>query len=136
MNRAIEPRRGLLTRTGLVLMSVVALVSVACGSEAETAQDGTAADKAPAAVAIKGFIFKPSPLEVKAGTEVTWTNEDQILHTVTAGVPGSPTGTFDQEMPDRGAGFSFTFDQPGSYPYFCGRHNSMTGTVIVSTPSQ
>lgn len=132
MNPAIEPRRGLRTRAGPVLLSVFALVSVACGGGADTAQDGREAERDPAAVAIKGFIFKPSPLEVEAGAEVTWTNQDQILHTVTAGAPGTETGVFNQELPERGAVFGFTFEDPGTYPYFCARHNSMTGTVNVS----
>jgi plastocyanin len=135
----MQQRQGRLTRVGVALLGVVGLAFVACGNDGETAtpamkgdvQDGREAENGPA-VLIKGFIFKPSPLEVKTGTEVTWTNEDQILHTVTAGVPGNKTGTFDQAMPERGAVFSFNFNDPGTYPYFCDRHNSMTGTVIVS----
>src|SRR5262245_1203453 len=40
-----------------------------------------------AIVTIQLFQFKPVPLEVKAGTPVTWTNQDDILHTVTSGSP-------------------------------------------------
>ncbi|MGH9038329.1 MAG: plastocyanin/azurin family copper-binding protein [Acidimicrobiia bacterium] len=140
---AVKPgtqrRGGRPARIGVVLLGVVGLVIAGCGNDAETAtpaqqgdvQDGREAETANA-VLIKGFIFKPSPLEVKAGTQVTWTNEDQILHTVTAGAPGQLTGAFDQEMPGRGAVFNFTFNDPGTYQYFCQRHNSMTGTVTVS----
>jgi len=74
----------------------------------------------------------PSELMVKAGTAVTWTNEDDILHTVTSGAtPGTPDGQFDGPMDGRGKSFSHSFGQPGRYPYFCNRHNSMTGTVVV-----
>lgn len=139
MKPGMQRRPGRVTRAGVVFLSVVGLVFVACGKDAETAvpakkadvQDGREVQNGPT-VLIKGFIFKPSPLEVKAGTEVTWTNEDQILHTVTAGVPGTKSGMFDQPMPERGAVFSFTFKDPGTYQYFCDRHNSMTGTVVVS----
>lgn len=119
-------------RAGTVLLGIVALVLVACGDGAKTVQDGEEAGNSRPAVVINGFIFKPSPLAVKAGTEVTWTNQDQILHTVTAGTPGTETGVFNQELPERGAVVRFTFEDPGTYQYFCGRHNSMTGTVIVS----
>jgi plastocyanin len=74
----------------------------------------------------------PPELVVKAGTTVTWTNQDQILHTVTAGAtPGTADGKFDGPMDGVGRGFAFTFDQAGTYPYFCSRHNSMTGTIVV-----
>jgi plastocyanin len=129
--KPVSKPRARLNRMGLVLLAVFALVVAGCGGDGETAQDGQEAESGQA-VLIKGFVFKPSPLEVKTGTEVTWSNEDQILHTVTAGSPGTETGVFNQELPERGAVFSFTFEDPGTYPYFCARHNSMTGTVVVA----
>ena len=69
---------------------------------------------------------------MKAGTKVTWTNGDEILHTVTSGVPGATDGTFNGQLDGKGTSFSFPFDKPGSYKYFCSRHNSMTGVVDVS----
>ena len=84
------------------------------------------------AVTVKQFQFMPAELVVKTGTEVTWTNEDDILHTATSGsTPGTADGKFDGPMDGRGKSFSHVFDQPGRYPYFCNRHNSMTGTVVV-----
>lgn len=88
---------------------------------------------AGSAVAVKQFQFMPGELAVKAGTTVTWTNEDDILHTATSGAtPGTSDGQFDGPMDGRGKSFSHTFSQPGRYPYFCNRHTSMTGTVVVS----
>jgi plastocyanin len=84
------------------------------------------------AVTVKLFQFMPLELTVRAGTKVTWTNQDQILHTATAGAaPGTADGKFDGPMDGAGQSFSFTFDQPGTYPYFCTRHNSMTGRIVV-----
>jgi plastocyanin len=101
----------------------------------ETAAGTVATTAAPAgkgAVAVKQFQFIPAELVVKAGTAVTWTNEDDILHTATSGAtPGTPDGQFDGPMDGRGKSFTHTFNQPGRYPYFCNRHNSMTGTVVV-----
>jgi plastocyanin len=74
----------------------------------------------------------PKDLMIKVGTKVTWTNQDQILHTATSGAtPGTPDGKFDGPMDGVGQSFSFTFSEPGTYPYFCSRHTSMTGTVVV-----
>ena len=93
----------------------------------------TAAKPAAAsAVTVKQFQFMPAELTVKAGTNVTWTNQDDILHTATSGAtPGTADGKFDGTMDGPGKSFSHVFDQPGRYPYFCNRHNSMTGTVVV-----
>lgn len=118
--------------TKLVLVGLLALGLVAYGRDTNRSANGKEAEPAGAAVTVKGFLFKPSPLELKAGTEVVWTNEDQILHTVAAGTPPQKSGAFGGELPERGAVYRFTFKDPGTYPYFCERHNSMTGTVIVS----
>lgn len=83
-------------------------------------------------VTVRQFRYMPQELAVKAGSKVTWTNQDQILHTATAGAtPGTADGKFDGSMDGVGQSFTFTFDQPGTYPYFCSRHTSMTGTIVV-----
>ena len=108
------------------------------GSDAATATTtpttaaSTTTGQPPDAVTVKQFQFMPTELTVKAGTKVTWTNQDQILHTATAGAtPGTADGKFDVPMDGVGQSSNFTFDQPGTYPYFCRRHTSMTGTIVV-----
>ena len=86
---------------------------------------------AGASAAIRVFQFQPGALEVRAGTRVTWTNQDDITHTVTSGAPGSPDGRFDVRLAGKGASGSATFSDPGVYPYFCTRHQSMRGEVVV-----
>jgi plastocyanin len=81
--------------------------------------------------AIRVFQFQPGALQVRAGTRVTWTNQDEITHTVTSGVPGSPDGRFDLSLDGKGTSGSATFPAPGAYPYFCARHPSMRGEVVV-----
>lgn len=81
---------------------------------------------------IKLFMFKPSPLEVKPGTTLIWTNQDAIDHSVTAGTPGSLSGAFDSDFFGQGQAFEFTFNEPGTYDYFCKRHESMVGTIVVT----
>ncbi|HEX2500804.1 MAG TPA: plastocyanin/azurin family copper-binding protein [Methylomirabilota bacterium] len=80
---------------------------------------------------IRVFQFQPSAVEVRAGARVTWTNQDDITHTVTSGAPGSPDGRFDVPLAGKGASGSATFAAPGVYPYFCARHQSMRGEVVV-----
>jgi len=77
------------------------------------------------AVKIGNFTFGPQELKVKAGTTVTWTNEDDIPHTVV-----SPNA-FRSKVLDTDGKYSFTFTTPGTYKYFCSLHPHMTGTVIV-----
>jgi plastocyanin len=89
-------------------------------------QGGTAAS-----AAIRVFQFQPGALEVRPGTRVTWTNQDDITHTVTSGMPGSPDGRFDVLLDGKGITGSATFTAPGVYPYFCARHTSMRGEVVV-----
>ena len=124
------------TRTGFVaLTSVLVLVVVACSDAASPAKPVARAADTPvstgAPVAIQLFQFQPSPLEVAAGTTVTWTNSDAILHTVTAGAPGAVDGRFDGPLDGTGTTYAFTFSEPGTYAYFCARHEAMRGEVRV-----
>jgi amicyanin len=77
------------------------------------------------AVKIANFTFGPQELKVKAGTTVTWTNEDDMPHTVV-----SPNN-FRSKVLDAEGTYSFTFTTPGAYKYFCSLHPHMTGTIVV-----
>jgi amicyanin len=79
-----------------------------------------------AAVKIDNFALESKSLTVKAGTTVTWTNQDTIPHTVTA-----TAKQFKSKPLDTNDTFSFTFTTPGSYDYFCSLHPHMTGTIVV-----
>jgi plastocyanin len=66
-------------------------------------------------------------LTVKAGTTVTWTNDDPgMIHTVT-----SVDGLFDSGFLDEGATWSYTFEEAGEFEYFCGPHPWMRAKVVV-----
>jgi plastocyanin len=82
-------------------------------------------------VTVQLFQFRPSPLEAKAGAKVTFTNEDQIEHTVTSGTPGSPDGRFDLRLNGKGATGTVALQKAGVYPFFCSRHQSMRGEIRV-----
>ncbi len=80
----------------------------------------------PVAVAIDNFVFGPDRLTIKAGTTVTWTNRDDIPHTV-----ASKDRLFKSRVMDTDESYSFTFTTPGEYSYFCSLHPHMTGTIVV-----
>jgi plastocyanin len=77
-------------------------------------------------VKIDNFSFGPGTLTVPVGTTVTWTNRDDIPHTVV-----STEGAFKSKVLDTDEKFSFTFSKAGTFPYFCSIHPKMTGKVIV-----
>jgi len=118
------------TRTPWLALVVLAAVAGACGRS----DDGEPAAQRPAAnaVSMSGFLFKPDALSVPAGTTVTWTNADDIAHTVTAGMPGTPSGAFDSGNKVKDETFTHTFSTAGSFPYFCNNHNGMRGEVTVT----
>lgn len=81
---------------------------------------------AAAEVKIDNFSFGPATLTVPVGTTVTWTNRDDIPHTVV-----STEGVFKSKVLDTDEKYSFTFTKPGTFPYFCSIHPKMTGKVVV-----
>ena len=85
----------------------------------------------PADVTLQLFQFNPGRLEVKRGTVVTFTNQDDIRHTVTSGAPDRRDGKFGAELAGKGAATKVTFTEPGAYPYFCDRHQAMRGEIQV-----
>jgi len=86
---------------------------------------------APPTVTVKTFAFGPKVVEVTPGTTVTWSNDDDIEHTVTAGDPDDPSGTFDRSLSGKGAVVSVRFNSVGSWSYYCKRHSFMRGEVRV-----
>ncbi|MFD9634623.1 cupredoxin domain-containing protein [Streptomyces violascens] len=79
-------------------------------------------------VSIKNDAFTPKILTVKAGSTVTWTNDDEEPHTVTSDV----NGPLRSPGLDTGAVYHFTFTAPGTYTYLCTIHPFMHGTVTVT----
>jgi plastocyanin len=104
--------------TSLLMRGVLAAAIVAALSV-------TSARAADLEVKIGNFTFSPQRLTVKAGTTVTWTNEDDIPHTI-----ASPP-KFKSKALDTDDKFSFTFTTPGTYSYFCSLHPHMTGSIVV-----
>ena len=85
------------------------------------------ADNANPNVGIANFAFTPAALTVKSGETVTFENRDSTVHSIVG------VGGFFRSQPlDTDDKFSFKFDKPGEYTYFCGLHPYMKGKVIVA----
>jgi plastocyanin len=81
-----------------------------------------------AAVSIDNFTFTPVEITVAVGAKITWTNNDDIPHTV---VDADNPKTNKSPPLDTGESYSHVFDKPGTYHYFCSLHPHMQGTVVV-----
>jgi plastocyanin len=96
------------------LLIVAALIVTAAAAEPDIA------------VGIDNFTFGPKQLTIQAGTRVTFTNHDDIPHSIVVlghDIHSKPLDTDDS--------FTTEFDQPGTYNYICGLHPQMHGTIVV-----
>ena len=76
--------------------------------------------------------FLPYEVRINVGDTVTWVNDDTAAHTATGGsASDGPSGVFDSSLVLAGTSFSFTFNEAGTYEYFCMVHPWMAGFVIV-----
>jgi plastocyanin len=91
-------------------------------AQAKTARSGDPG----AEIKIDNFTFTPAALTVAVGTEVTWTNRDDIPHTVVTDDKAVKSKVLDTDEK-----FTYTFTKPGTYSYFCSLHPKMKGTIVV-----
>jgi plastocyanin len=116
----------------LALMAIITIGGVLASSAAQpeggagTPQPASAGTGSAIEVDIDNFAFTPGVITVKAGTQVTWVNHDDIPHTV-----DSTEGKFKSGALDTNDKFEFRFTQPGEYPFYCRMHPKMTGKIIV-----
>jgi len=118
---------------GVTMFIMAGLLIIACGksgSYTSTTTPPTTPTNPPvtngSAVTMSMTAFAPGSISVPAGTTVTWTNNDNMVHTVT-----SNTGDFDSGNVQPGGTFSHTFTATGTFNYKCLIHANMTGVVIV-----
>lgn len=99
-------------------------------SSNENSTESTATDSKKVSVEIKNHAYSPATITVKAGTTVTWTNQDGVRHDVVATNPSSDAPN--SELLAKGESYSFTFTKAGTYDYYCTPHPYMKGKVIVT----
>src|SRR5215470_12310752 len=142
MDPSLSVRRHLRWRSAVLVgaMSALLLLLAACASASQVAATtglptpvpppavATVPPDKPLAIAdpnapggpqltIENFNFTPANMTVAAGTTITWTNNDDVEHTVTAS-----DNSFSSKALETGDTFSYTFAQPGTYSYFCAIH--------------
>ncbi|CAG1011403.1 plastocyanin [Burkholderiales bacterium] len=79
-------------------------------------------------VGILDYKYQPAQLQIKAGTTVKWVNnEKRVSHSILFRGPGG----FESERIFPGESWERRFDKPGSYPYACGPHPEMAGSIEV-----
>ena len=123
--------------SAMALVTVVSLMALGGTLASSASQSGGGSGTAHGAsagaptgpemeVKIDNFVFSPGVVMVKAGTQVTWINKDDIPHTV-----DSTQGKFKSAALDTDDKFQFKFTEPGEYPFYCRMHPKMTGKIIV-----
>ena len=106
--------------SGMAILPETLVVSVAEGSGTPGCEDTNSC-------------FLPSSLEIRIGDTVSWSNDDSAAHTVTSGSVSGDAGTiFDSSLFMAGTAFDHTFDEAGTFDYFCMVHPWMTGKIIVN----
>jgi plastocyanin len=76
--------------------------------------------------------YIPHTLVVERGQTVVWINEDRGFHTVTAGYYDVPEEPFDSGQMRPSDKFHHTFDEKGTFDYYCRLHPWMVGTIVVN----
>ena len=104
---------------------LLAVWSVSAGCQSETTKASAQTPVTGTEIKIDNFSFGPEELTVPAGATVTWTNHDDIPHTVVS------AGKFRSKAMDTDNDFSFTFTSAGDYKYFCSLHPHMSGMIKV-----
>ena len=103
-----------------LLLTLAAIALAGCGAD-ESSEPVATTEVSMA----KSYTFEPSRIEIEAGQDVTWTNDDNFTHTVQV------DGQEDHQV-ERGESVSIAFDEPGTHHYVCTLHRQdMDGEVIV-----
>lgn len=117
-------------QTSLAFLAIAAswLLGGGCPLGSDT-DDSTARANADSIQPVDIFLlrFWPKTVTIKAGTTVKWTNRGPDKHSVVTGDPdlGNAGQLFDSGEMKMGESFSYTFDTPGDYEYFCDHHDQI-----------
>ncbi|HMK25975.1 MAG TPA: plastocyanin/azurin family copper-binding protein [Chitinophagaceae bacterium] len=110
--------------TVILLFSATIALSFACSKSSYNDTGGGTAPENP--VYMRGSVFSVPNLTLFAGSKVTWINDDNMVHTVTANDASFNSGDINP-----GGSFSYTFNSTGTYNYHCTHHAGMTAVVTI-----
>lgn len=111
----------------VVLWSALILTSCSKDSGYGSGSNNNGTNNQANAVSIESMAYNPTSLNVKVGTNVTWTNNDNVDHTVTAN-----DASFDSGNLKPGAKYTHTFSTAGTFPYHCTLHPDMKASVVAA----
>jgi len=113
--------------------AIQAKASVAANAGPQTHIVETAMGSGAPGCETSNACYLPQDITISTGDTVQWDNVDNAAHTVTGGSPSEgPSGVFDSSLLMAGLDYSFTFNDAGSYDYFCMVHPWMVGSVTVN----
>ncbi len=116
----------------VVLFAIASMVAITPGAFAATTVTNAPGSSVPGCEETAEGCFIPSPVTIDMGGTVTWENNDTAAHTATGGsATEGPSGVFDSSLIMAGSSFSHTFEDAGTFDYFCMVHPWMVGSVIV-----
>ena len=120
----------------VVLFAIASMVAIAPGAFADHHMQtvtNAPGSSTPGCEDTADGCFIPNPVTIPMGGTVTWENNDTAAHTTTSGAPGGEGqgAVFDSSLIMAGSSFSHTFEDAGTFDYFCMVHPWMAGTVIV-----
>jgi len=118
------------------IASMVAIAPEAFAAHHEATVTNAPGSSTPGCEETADGCFIPSPVTINVGGIVTWENNDTAAHTATGGsATEGPSGVFDSSLIMAGSSFSHTFEDAGTFDYFCMVHPWMVGAVIVEDPA-
>ncbi|OFW52902.1 MAG: hypothetical protein A2163_07515 [Actinobacteria bacterium RBG_13_35_12] len=125
----------------IITLSILFLLFILVSCQTDTSQPATETEtpgetittqtEGEVQIEMKNSRFSPEVVTINQGTTVTWVNEDTYSHTITSGGSGNESGIFDSGNISSGGSFSYTFNDKGTYDYFCKIHSGMNGTIEV-----
>ena len=118
-----------------ILLVLITAVAAACGSDptATPTPEPTATPASEGTVTSEIATFTLEDLTIRAGTTVVWKNLDSAPHTATSGASPTPDGSWDTEILGRDqSAEGITFNETGTFAYFCTVHPNMTATLTVT----
>ncbi len=111
-------------------LAVIVFVVLALSTGGDTASDVDqtpfVSDEDTVELTIENFLYSPEDLTIDAGTTITWTNEDSAVHDAT-----DRDRSWNTELLAKGEAGEITFDQPGTFEYFCSIHPWMEASITV-----
>ena len=115
-------------KIGIAVIILGVVITSGCTQNQQQSPQNTTNSKntSYSTVTIQNFTFTPNTLTVKAGTNITWINQDSAVHDVT-----SDSGAFSSPDLDKDDKYTYNFTKPGEYSYYCQEHPSMKGKITV-----